>query len=213
MGRPLLCARAAPRLFHKVVHLSLILASSSAIRAAMLDQAGVDYIVRAPSLDEDSIKLRHGGDDQSLACELAKAKALSVTAGADDWVIGSDSVISVDGTLYSKPRNRADAAAHLAAFSGRTMLLSSAVALARDNRIDWSHAETARLTVRALSSPFIETYLDAEWPDVAYCVGVFRMEGRGVTLFDTVEGSHFTILGMPLIPLLGALRQRGVMPS
>ncbi len=179
----------------------------------MLDQAGVEYVVAPPSFDEETVKQDHDGDDQSLARTLAEAKALSVAADPGDWVIGSDSVISVDGTRYSKPRDRAEAAAHLAVFSGRTMLLSSAVALAQSGQVGWSHAETTRLDVRILSLTFIETYLDAEWPDVSYCVGVFRMEGRGVTLFDRVEGSHFTILGMPLIPLLGALRERGVMPS
>ena len=93
------------------------------------------------------------------------------------------------------------------------MLLSSAVALARQGRVEWSHAETAQLHVRPLSEQFIAQYLDREWPEVGYCVGVFRMEGRGVTLFDRVEGSHFTILGMPLIPLLGALRERGLIPA
>ena len=193
--------------------MSIILASTSSIRAAMLAQAGVGYMVRAPSLDEELIKQRHAGDGESLARRLAEAKALSVTADLGDWVIGSDSVISVDGTRYSKPRDRTEAAAHLAAFSGRTMLLSSAVALARGCAVDWSHSAIARLEVRRLSPTFINAYLDAEWPAVSYCVGVFRMEGRGVTLFDQVEGSHFTILGMPLVPLLGALRQRGVMAS
>ena len=193
--------------------MSLILASTSSIRAAMLDQAGVPYRTTAPLCDEETVKLRHQGDDPSLALSLAEAKALSVESGPGEWVIGSDSVISVNGVRYSKPRDRAEAAAHLAAFSGRTMLLSSAVALAAGGKIDWRHAETARLEVRALSADFIEAYLDAEWPDVGYCVGVFRMEGRGVMLFDAVEGNHFTILGMPLIPLLGALRERGVIPS
>ena len=144
---------------------------------------------------------------------LGEGKAASVRATADDWVIGSDSTVSVDGIRYSKPRDRDEAATHLRAFSGRTMLLSSAVALANDGRIDWSHAETARLDVRPLSEPFIQSYLDVEWPEVGYCVGVFRMEGRGVNLFDRVEGSHFTILGMPLLPLLGALRARGLVAS
>ncbi len=179
----------------------------------MLAQAGVGHHTVAPSLDEDLIKERHTGDGASLARRLAEAKALSVATASDDWVIGSDSVISVDGTRFSKPRDRAEAGAHLAAFSGRTMLLSSAVALARGGAVDWSHAETARLEVRPLSRSFIDAYLDAEWPDVGYCVGVFRMEGRGVTLFDKVEGSHFTILGMPLLALLGALRQRAVIAS
>ena len=213
LGRPRDCARAVPRLFHKVVHLPLILASTSPIRAAMLDQAGVDHEVRAPSVDEEAVKKVQVGDDRALARSLAEAKALSVSADPGDWVIGSDSVVSVNGRLYSKPRDRAAAAAHLAAFSGRAMLLSSAVALARAGRVEWSHAETARLEVRTLSPSFIDRYLDAEWPGVAYCVGVFRMEGRGVTLFDRVEGSHFTILGMPLIPLLGALRERELLPS
>ena len=193
--------------------MTLILASNSAIRRAMLEDAGVEHVVGSPDFDEELVKERHVGDDQSLAKRLAEGKALSVKAAADDLVIGSDSVVSVDGTRYSKPRHRDDAAAHLRAFSGRTMWLSSAVALARAGRVEWRHAETARLEVRPLSETFIASYLDAEWPEVGYCVGVFRIEGRGVTLFDQVAGSHFTILGMPLLPLLGALRQRGILPS
>jgi septum formation protein len=192
--------------------MSLILASNSQIRREMLGQAGVAFEVRSPAFDEDRVKLS-GVDGEELARLLAEGKAASIAASADDWVIGSDSTVSVAGVRYSKPRDRQQAAAHLTAFSGRTMLLSSAVALARQGKVEWSHSETARLGVRALSDSFIEQYLDLEWPDVGYCVGVFRMEGRGVTLFDKVEGSHFTILGMPLIPLLGALRERGVMPS
>ena len=191
--------------------MSLILASNSQIRREMLAQAGVEFEVRSPVFDEDQAK-QAGFGGEELARILAEGKAASI-AGSADWVIGSDSTASVDGVRYSKPRDREEAKAHLRAFSGRTMLLSSAVALARQNRVDWSHAETARLRVRPLSDAFIEHYLDLEWPDVGYCVGVFRMEGRGVTLFEEVEGSHFTILGMPLIPLLGALRQRGLMPS
>jgi septum formation protein len=93
------------------------------------------------------------------------------------------------------------------------MELSSAVALAHGGVLDWSHVETGRLWVRTLSDAFIRSYLDAEWPAVAYCVGVFRMEGRGVQLFDSVEGDHFAILGMPLIALLGALRERGLIDA
>lgn len=178
----------------------------------MLEQAGVKFEIRSPDFDETSAK-QAGLDGEELAKRLAERKAGSISAGPDDWVIGSDSTVSVDGVRYSKPRDRAQAASHLRAFSGRTMLLSSAVALARQGAVDWSHAETARLTVRTLSDAFIQHYLDQEWPEVGYCVGVFRMEGRGVTLFEGVEGSHFTILGMPLIPLLGALRERGLMPS
>ena len=193
--------------------MSLILASNSEIRSAMLQQVGVAFTVRPPNFDEAPLKKSHAGDDQSLARRLAEGKAMSLAAGPGDWVIGSDSVVSVAGSRYSKPRDRYEAERHLQAFSGKTMILSSAVALAGAGRIEWSHAESARLNVRQLSQAFIQDYLDAEWPEVGYCVGVFRMEGRGVTLFEQVEGSHFTILGMPLIPLLGALRNLKVLPS
>ena len=193
--------------------MTLILASNSQIRRHMLTQAGVDYHVMSPDFDEAPIKRAHVGDGATLAKLLAEGKALSVRADPGDWVIGSDSMVSVDGAFFSKPRDRADAADHLARFSGRSMQLSSAVALARDGQLDWSHADTARLSVRPLSASFIDAYLDAEWPAIAFCAGAFRMEGRGATLFSAVDGSHFTILGMPLLPLLGALRDRGVLPS
>jgi septum formation protein len=126
-------------------------------------------------------------------------------------VIGSDSVVSVGGRLFGKPRDRDEAAEHLRFFSGKTMLLTSAVALARGGKVDWECLDSARLEVRDLSDPFISNYLDAEWPEVGYTVGVFRLEARGVQLFSSIEGDHFTILGLPLMPLLGALRDRGLL--
>lgn len=190
--------------------MNLILASSSSIRRAMLDAAGVEY--RAQPSNVDEAKLKGEGDARAIAERLAAAKALDVSGTAsNDWVIGSDSVVSVDGRLFDKPVDRDNAAEHLRFFSGKSMELSSAVALARGGGVDWSHVETARLQVRQLSDDFIESYLDQEWPEVGYCVGVFRMEGRGVQLFDEVKGDHFAILGMPLIPLLDALRKRGLM--
>jgi nucleoside triphosphate pyrophosphatase len=193
--------------------MSLILASNSQIRQLMLAEAGLDFEVRPPDFDEAAAKHHHDSDGEALARRLAEGKAMSVDGKPGDWIIGSDSTVIVAGVRYSKPRDRAEAADHLRAFSGRTMLLSSAVALANCGDVDWSHAETAKLTVRSLSEDFIQSYLDKEWPAVGHCVGVFRMEGRGVTLFDRIEGSHFTILGMPLLPLLDALRQRGLVPA
>jgi septum formation protein len=198
-------------LFHAV---SLVLASSSAIRRALLDQAGVEYRVEPPDVDEDPIQAAHEGQDFELALALAEAKALAVSAWRPgDWVIGGDSVISVEGRRFSKPGSRDEAADHLRFFSSKAMRLVSAVALAKDGSVDWNHIADAVLHVRPLSEAFIAEYLDAEWPEVSYCVGVFRMEGRGVTLFDQVEGDHFTILGMPLLPLLAALRERGIAAS
>lgn len=193
--------------------MSLILASNSSIRRSMLDQAGVDFIVKSPNYDEKPVQFAHRGDGASLALRLAEGKAMSVVADPGDWVIGSDSVVEVGGKRYSKPRDRDEAAAHLRAFSGQEMMLSSAVALATGGELAWSHADTARLSVRTLSEGFIQSYLDEEWPEVGYCVGVFRMEGRGVQLFDDIDGSYFTILGMPLMPLLRTLRGMGILPS
>jgi septum formation protein len=171
----------------------------------MLDAAGVEYRSIAPNVDEDAIK-RELDDLVEIASTLAARKALSVDTSA--WTIGSDSVVQVGEHRFSKPQNREEAAQHLRYFSGKTMLLTSAVALARGGKVEWNHRETARLQVRPLSDPFIAAYLDAEWPEVGYTVGVFRLEARGVQLFSRIDGDHFTILGMPLIPLLGALRDR-----
>jgi septum formation protein len=189
--------------------LSLILASTSPIRRHLLGAAGVEHTAMPPEVDEDKLKQETSGPTE-LALRLAEAKALSVSG---EWVIGSDSVVSVGGRLFSKPTDRATAADHLRAFSGKAMRLTSAVALATYERLEWSHTETAVLHVRPLSEAFIQSYLDAEWPDVGYCVGVFRIEGRGVQLFSEIAGDYHTILGMPLLPLLGALRERGLIQS
>jgi septum formation protein len=189
--------------------LTLILASTSSIRRQMLDAAGVEYQATKPQVDEDELKLGLT-DPRDMALQLAIAKAVSIPG---EWVIGSDSVVSAGGRLFDKPRDRDGAAEHLRFFSGKAMQLTSAVALARGGTLDWSHVETATLQVRPLSAEFIADYLDAEWPEVGYTVGVFRLEARGVQLFDGIDGDHFTILGMPLIPLLGALRTRGLILS
>jgi septum formation protein len=189
----------------------LILASSSPIRRQLLDAAGIPHDAVGPSVDEETLKARFDRAPD-IAGELAQAKALSVSAHhPDDWVIGSDSVVAVDGRIFSKPAHREDAADHLRVFSGKEMKLTSAAALARGGVVDWRHVETASLRVRPLSEAFIADYLDAEWPEVGYCVGVFRLEGRGAQLFEGIDGDHFTILGLPLLPLLGALRERGLL--
>jgi septum formation protein len=191
--------------------LALILASTSAIRRHMLEAAGVKFEAVPSNVDENAIKAA-ARDPSTIASDLAAAKAQAVSEHRrEDWIIGSDSVVAVGGRLFGKPRGRDEAAEHLRFFSGKPMLLTSAVALGQHGKVDWRHVETARLQVRPLSSVFIGDYLDAEWPAVGYTVGVFRLEARGVQLFDQIDGDHFTILGMPLIPLLGALRERGLL--
>ena len=190
---------------------SLILASSSSIRRDMLRSAGVEFELVPSSVDESAAKARLSAA-VDIAGALAAAKAIAVSkARPDDWVIGSDSVVSVAGRTFDKPHDRGEAAKHLRFFSGKPMILTSAVALARGKELDWRYVDKATLQVRSLSDDFINAYLDAEWPEVGYTVGVFRLEGRGVQLFSLIEGDHFTILGMPLIPLLGALRDRGLL--
>jgi len=190
--------------------LALILASTSAIRRQMLDLAGIDYEAVKPEVDEALVKARLS-DPTAIAAELAAAKETSIHPSG--WIIGSDSVVEVGGRLFDKPRDRDEAAQHLRFFSGKAMRLTSAVALARGGSADWVHVETATLAVRQLSDAFIDSYLEAEWPEVGCTVGVCRMEGRGGQLFDRIDGDYFTILGMPLMPLLGALRERGLLDS
>jgi septum formation protein len=193
--------------------LGLILASTSAIRRQMLASAGVAFEAVPSNVDEQVVKA-NSIDAQDVAGRLAAAKAQAVSgARPEDWVIGSDSVVTVGDRLFGKPRDRDEAANHLRFFSGKEMRLTSAVALALGGGADWCHRETARLQVRNLSDAFIAYYLDAEWREVGYTVGVFRLEARGVQLFERIDGDHFTILGMPLIPLLGALRERGLLPA
>ncbi len=193
--------------------MTLILASSSAIRRQMLLDAGIEHIAIPAAIDEDEAKSR-GLEGEELARELARAKSVAVSIQRlDDLVIGSDSTVSVEGRSFDKPSSREEAAEHLRFFSGRTIELSSGVALACGGPADWDYVETARLRVRDLSEDFIADYLGREWPSVGKCVGVFRMEGPGVQLFERIEGSHFTILGMPLMALLAALRERGVLQS
>lgn len=193
--------------------MALILASGSSIRRKMLEDAGLEFEVQQPVVDETLAK-EEAADIANIALRLAEAKAADISrVRSDDWVVGADSVVAVDGKLFSKPGSREEAAEHLRYFSGKPMLLTSAVALARDGKVEWQHIGRAELQVRELSDQFIEAYLDAEWPEVAQTVGVFRLEGRGIQLFEGIGGGHFTILGMPLIPLLKALRERGLLQS
>lgn len=193
--------------------MSLILASKSASRAAMLQAAGVAFEARPAAVDERTLEASlQGARPDQVALALAEAKALAVDGG-DRPVLGSDSLVVVGERRFDKPASRDEAAGHLRAFSGRVMQLHSAAALARGGAIVWRHAALATLQVRPLSDGFIASYLDAEWPEVGHCVGVFRIEGLGVQLFERIEGDQFTVLGMPLLAVLGALREMGELPA
>lgn len=194
--------------------MSLILASQSASRRMMLTSAGVQYEAIPAYLDERGVEAGlagAGGGEVALA--LARAKALAVSVERPEaLVLGSDSLVEVAGRRFDKPASREDAAEHLRFFSGKVMRLHSAAALARNGKIIWEHGAVASLHVIAMSESFIESYLAEEWPAVAGCVGVFRIEGRGVQLFEAIDGDHFTVMGMPLLAVLGALREAGELP-
>ncbi|WP_374410124.1 nucleoside triphosphate pyrophosphatase [Novosphingobium colocasiae] len=189
----------------------MILASNSASRRAMLEAAGLSFARQPADVDERALEAAlAGAPAATVALELARAKALAVSATQPgELVLGSDSLVVCGGRRFDKPGSREQAAEHLRAFSGKVMHLHSAAALARDGVVLWSAPDLAALHVIAMSPEFIAAYLDAEWPEVAGCVGVFRIEARGVTLFERIEGDYFTILGMPLMKVLGALRDLG----
>ncbi|WP_338026392.1 nucleoside triphosphate pyrophosphatase [Croceicoccus hydrothermalis] len=192
-----------------------MLASRSASRRAMLDGAGVHYTARPADVDEAAIKTGMAGEQPGkIAQALADAKALAIAKDAGDaLVLGSDSLVQCGGRLFDKPENREQAVEHLRWFSRRKMELHSAAALVQHGTVQWRHTALALLRVRELSDAFIASYLDSEWPDVGACVGVFMIEGRGVQLFESVDGDYFSILGMPLFPVLSALRRFGAISS
>jgi len=196
--------------------MSLVLASQSASRRSMLSAAGVAFDATFAGVDEDAAKvaLRHLAP-RDLADALAELKAVKVSARMPGHlVLGSDSMVVLDdGTILDKPIDRADAAAHLRAMSGKRHDLWSAAVIAENAQPIWRHVDRAKMHVRPLSDAFIETYLDAEWPAIAGCVGCYRIEGPGAQLFTRIEGSQFTVLGMPLLNVLDFLRVRGELPA
>jgi septum formation protein len=187
----------------------LVLASKSAVRRAMLEAAGLPVEAIAAAIDERAVEARAGPLAPSEAAMLLareKARAIDV---AGRFVVGADQTLALGRARFSKPADREAAREQLRALSGRTHELHSAVAVARDGRVVFSHAETARLTVRSLSERFVEAYLDAAGPAVTESVGGYQLEKLGIHLFERIEGDHFTILGLPLIHLLGFLRREG----
>lgn len=195
----------------------LLLASKSAARRAMLEAAGVKFDAVEAEVDEGAAKAglwSAGFDARGVAEELAQLKALSVEAAAGDLVIGADQVLERDdGTILSKPASREEAWGQLISLRGTTHRLHSAAVVAEGGQAVWWHCETVELTMRPFSDAFLSTYLDAEYEQIRWSVGGYRIEGPGVQLFDRIEGSHFAILGMPLLPLLTYLRDRGMLAS
>lgn len=195
----------------------LLLASKSAIRADMLRHAGLPIDTRPAGIDERAVEAAMTGDGAnpaSVAGALAAAKAIHVSARAPHrLVLGADQTLSLDGERFTKPASVEEARLQLTRLSGKTHTLASGAALARDGTVLWSGIAQARLTVRPLSDAFIEAYLDAAGDAAMTSVGGYQFEGLGAQLFECVEGDHHTILGLPLLPVLAALRGLGALAA
>jgi septum formation protein len=186
----------------------LILASQSRARQTMLANAGIAFEAVAAEIDERAVQqassLSAPGD---IAALLAREKALPVSARQPGrFVMGADQTLALGERLFSKPSSRAQAAEQLRALDGRSHQLHSAVAVARDGKILFESADMARMTMRRLGEAEIAAYLNEVGPAVTTSVGAYQLEGLGVHLFERIEGDHFTILGLPLLPLLAFLR-------
>jgi septum formation protein len=191
----------------------LLLASTSRTRRQLLEAAGLAPDIAAPEVDERAIEAGPAIDTApplALARRLAREKALAVSRRHPDRIVlGADQVLACDGAVFHKPDGRADAMDQLARLSGRTHELHAAGLLARDGAALASFDATARLTMRSLGARDLEQYLDRADPVALRATGIYQVEGLGIHLFERIEGDHATILGLPIIPLLAALRRLG----
>ncbi|MGE3303998.1 MAG: Maf family protein [Hyphomonadaceae bacterium] len=191
----------------------VILASTSSARQAMLRAAGLSFEAEAPRVDEAAVKagLRAEGlpvRDQADA--LAEVKALSISRLQPGFVIGADQMLALGDKAFDKPESKEAAKAQLHALSGRTHALFTAAVVARDGVAIWRHVSAPRLTMRRLSDDAIEDYLARAGEAAFASVGAYQLEGLGAQLFEGVDGDYFAVLGLPLLPLLGFLREHGV---
>ena len=191
---------------------ALVLASKSVSRRAVLEAAGIPIEIVPADIDERAVEAGHAAQGAGeVAALLARAKAAAVaTAMPGRLVLGADQTLARGDRRFSKPADRAGAAAQLRALRGHTHALHSALALARDGGVLFDCVDTARLTMRDFSDRFLEDYLDLVGNAALTSVGGYQLEGVGVHLFERVEGDYFTILGLPLLPLLAFLRDKGL---
>jgi septum formation protein len=195
----------------------IILASGSSSRRTMLNEAGMWFRAVTPAVDEERLKtelVAKSLDAASVADALAEAKALSISTGSPNaLVIGADQILVCGSEMFNKAIDRAGASSVLRRLRGVDHMLISAAVLAAGNSIVWRIQETATLRMRKFSDAFLEAYLDAEMPGILGSVGCYRIEGRGLQLFERVDGDQFCIRGLPLLAMLAALRERGALPT
>ena len=191
----------------------LTLASQSRARQMLLGSAGLVFEAVPADIDERAVQRKSGlSGPGEIAALLAREKALSVSKVMPDrYVVGADQTLALGERLFSKPASRVAAAEQLRALAGNTHELHSAVAVAREGRVLFSDVAVARMTMRQLSGEELRFYLDTAGEAVTTSVGAYQLEGLGIHLFERIEGDHFTILGLPLLPLLAFLRGQGLL--
>jgi septum formation protein len=191
----------------------LVLASKSSARAALLKQTRIRFVIEAAEIDERAVEapLRASGTDaRGIAAHLACAKAAAVaTLHPDHLVLGADQTMAFGDRMFTKPGNRAEAVEQLRGLSGREHALHSAICVMRASEMLFQATETALMKMRPLSEAFLAVYADEAGPALTVSVGAYQVEGLGIHLFENIAGDHSTILGLPLIPLLGFLRRNG----
>ncbi|MBD1206099.1 MAG: septum formation protein Maf [Rhodobacteraceae bacterium] len=195
----------------------IILASASTIRRQLLENAGVTVDALPARVDEDTIRAAlqaEGAKHRDIADTLAEMKARKLAERhPSSLVIGSDQVLKLDGEIWGKPETPDAARSQLQRLRGRTHRLVSAVVLYDQAKPIWRHVEEASLTMRSFSDGFLDDYVARNWDDIRHSVGAYQLEREGARLFAAVDGNHFTILGLPLLPLLNYLSQRGFIPA
>ncbi|MEI2299112.1 Maf-like protein [Ensifer sp. MJa1] len=196
---------------------SLVLASASPFRRALLENAGLVFEAQAARIDERGLEKPledAGAAPEDVALALAEAKAFDVARHfGDALVIGSDQTMSLGSRVYHKPQNMVEAAEHLLSLSGKTHRLNSAIVLLRGGEIVWRHVSSAHMTVRPLTAAFVDRHLQRVGEKALSSVGAYQLEGEGIQLFEKIEGDYFTILGLPMLPLLAKLRELGTIDA
>ena len=197
--------------------MQLDLASSSLARSQVLTNAGVVHEILSPQIDEDSVKvamLADGYSHRDIADKIADMKARKVSLQrAESYVLGCDQVLSFAGSLYSKPETKFNLKTQLREMSGKTHQLISAAVIYKDMQPIWRHVGVATLSMDLLSDSVIEKYVEKNWDTVKFCVGGYKIERRGVQLFNEIQGDYFCILGLPLLEIMNFLKVRGVLES
>ncbi|HAO34629.1 MULTISPECIES: Maf family protein [unclassified Hyphomonas] len=194
----------------------IILASGSQSRRAVLTAAGIEADTIKPNVDEDAAKASFRASDMKVrdqAMQLAELKSVKISMREPGLVIGCDQMLSLDGEAFDKPVDLADARNHLVKLSGKAHTLETAIVISEEGKPVWRYLARPKLTVRPLSDAFIDTYVEAVGEPLLSTVGAYQLEGLGAQLFTRIDGDYFSILGLPLLPLLDYLRTRGVLLS